>query len=87
MEVPALKWNARTLTLSGQVARPKGETGNLFFIMPSGYRLINHEGCALAKDARDLSVIIRKSVAFTHPIMPFKLRFKPLRLDIKNSAF
>lgn len=77
VEVPELTWNAKKLELSGRVTRPEGETGSLSFLMPDGFRLVNHEGHKLMKDGRDNSVLIRRTFEFTtkKPV-PFALRFE-----------
>jgi hypothetical protein len=79
VEVCALQWNPRRLTLSGTVRRPKGDRGSLYFLMPDQYRLINHEGHGLMKNGRDFSVIIRRDFVFTKSEMDFTLRFAPLK--------
>ena len=81
VEVPELEWDAARMVLRGAVTRPKGEAGSLYFLMPKGYRLVNHEGHWLAKDARDMSVIIRKEVRFDRPVVKWELRFAPLEYE------
>lgn len=78
VEVTALTWDARKRVLAGTATRPKGETGNLFFLMPPELRLVNHEGHYLMKDGTDGSVIIRRSLTFRRPAEPFALQFEVL---------
>jgi len=74
--VPDLKWNAKKLELTGTVTRPEGETGHLLFLMPEGFRLINHEDHKLLKVGRDNKVVIRRDFDFrTKEPISFKLRF------------
>jgi hypothetical protein len=78
VEIVGLSWNARTMTLSGVATRPRGESGNLYFLMPPRYRVPRHEGLWLMKDKRDGVVIVRKAIRFTEPEASWALRFAPL---------
>jgi hypothetical protein len=78
VEIESLAWNRTDMTLSGSARRPAGETGDLFLLMPRQYRLINHEGCHLMKDARDMTVVIRKQLRFESDIVKFEFRFEPV---------
>jgi len=85
VEVPELKWDAKRLELSGTVTRPKGESGSLFFLMPDGFRLVNHEGHKLMKDGRDNVVIIRRDFEFkSGKPLAFKLRFERMRKGLSG---
>jgi hypothetical protein len=76
VEVPELKWDPKRLELSGTVTRPGGESGSLFFVMPDGFRLVNHEGHKLMKSGRDNAVVIRREFTFKgNKPVAFKLRF------------
>jgi hypothetical protein len=66
------------MTLSGVATRPRGESGNLYFLMPPRYRVPRHEGLWLMKDKRDGVVIVRKAIRFTEPEASWALRFAPL---------
>lgn len=78
VEILALQWDADAMCLRGQATRPAGERGSLYFLMPNDWYLVNHEGHKLMKDGRDNSVIIRREMAFTQPVMDFELQFAPL---------
>lgn len=85
LEVPDLKWNAKKTELTGTVTRPKGETGHLLFLMPEGFRLINHEDHKLLKVGRDNKVVIRRDFAFkTKNAISFKLRFARMQKRANN---
>lgn len=76
IEIPALHWDARRLALSGTVARPRGERGNLIFIVPPGLRLKYPEGYWIAKDGRDKNLIVRKEISFKRSRMSFTVDFE-----------
>lgn len=78
VEIRDLTWNAESLILSGTALRPQGETGNLIFLMPPGYRLINHENHFLLKDGRDSTVQIRRPLTFPSDAESFTLEFAPI---------
>lgn len=75
VEIPCLTWDTRENVLSGSAVRPAGETGNIFLLMPQGFRLLNHEGHWLARDYRDSSVIIRREIRFRKRRMDWRLSF------------
>ena len=80
VEVPELKWDPKRLELSGKVTRPKGESGSLLFVMPDGFRLVNHEGHKLMKVGRDNAVVIRRDFAFAgRKPVGFKLLFERMK--------
>ena len=80
MEITRLKWDAENMLLSGTATRPQGETGNLFVLMPPGYRLVNHEGHWLMKDSRDGCVVIRKELHFSKEKMSWRMTFEELKI-------
>jgi hypothetical protein len=80
VEVTALAWDPDRMRLSGTVSRPKGESGNLFILMPRKMRLINHEGVGLLKELIDLNVILRVPVTFAESMVAFELFFEPWEL-------
>lgn len=77
VEVKALEWNAKRRRLAGAVCRPAGESGNLFFLMPRKWRLVNPRGVFLMKELIDLNVVLRKPVHFATPVERFELFFEP----------
>lgn len=87
VEVTALKWNPRAMTLSGRVTRPRGERGSLYFIMPNNYMLVNHEHHWLMKVGTDNSVVIRRDFEFTKKEMPFDLKFSPLPANARVNNY
>jgi len=85
LEVPELRWDAKSLELSGKVTRPRGESGSLLFLMPDGFRLSNHEGHKLMKDGRENTVIIRKDFEFNSgKPLAFKLSFERMRKGLSG---
>ena len=66
------------MTLSGTARRPAGDRGNLFLLMPKQLRLINHKGCHLMKDDRDMTVVIRKQLRFESDTESFEFRVEPV---------
>jgi hypothetical protein len=81
VEVKSLEWNPESMRLTGTVSRPPGESGNLLFLMPRGYRLINHEGTLLMKEVLDMNVVIRKDIHLDEDDAPLDLRFEPLNTN------
>lgn len=78
VEIRRLKWDERTMRLSGTVCRPPGESGNLFLLMPRKLRLLNHEGVSLLKELLDMNVILRLPVHVgAKGTADFALRFAP----------
>ncbi len=75
VEILSVFWDHRKAVLSGVAVRPEGEVGNIFFLMPPGFRLRNHQGHWLARDYRDSSVIIRKEIHFLKKKMYWSLKF------------
>jgi len=78
VEIGGLVWNEAEMKLTGTVKRPAGEGGNLFFLMPREFRLINHEGAFLVKEILDMNVVIRKPIYTTGDQDTFELRFERL---------
>ena len=76
VEIDALEWNEQSMTFTGAVTRPKGESGNLFFIMPRGMRMINHESSFLMKELLDMNVVIRTPIHFSSDRENFELHFE-----------
>lgn len=78
VDIDHLEWDEERLVLRGSSTRPAGQIGNVSFVMPQNYRLINHENHWLLKDMRDLNVIIRKELKFDQPTVEWELSFAPL---------
>jgi hypothetical protein len=77
VEVSTLAWDEARMRLTGSVRRPVGEKGNVFFLMPSGFRLTNHEGTGLMKELIDMNVVVRMPVSFARETEAFELEFTP----------
>jgi len=86
VEVTDLRWSPRRMILSGALTRPVGESGNLFVLMPPGFRLVNHEGHWLVKDVRDGAVVIRREIVFRKSHERWAMRFAPLAEDLPPTA-
>jgi hypothetical protein len=80
VEIRSLAWDKKSMRLTGTACRPAGETGNLFFLMPRKFRLINHQGTGLMKELRDMTVVIRKPIKFRKACETFELLFEPWEL-------
>ena len=78
VEIASMKWDRKRMTLTGTATRPKGERGNLCFVMPRGHRLVNYEGHQLLKYGTDMSVVIRKEIHFTKKEVAWELQFETL---------
>jgi hypothetical protein len=77
VEVAELAWDKARMRLVGAVRRPVGESGNVFFLVPRGMKLVNHEGIALMKEFLDMNVVARLPVRFEHEVERFDLEFAP----------
>jgi hypothetical protein len=80
VEIKELEWDQDKMRLSGIACRPAGEDGNLFFLMPRKYAVINNEGLGLLKELLDMNVIMRMPVHFNQDCEPFELYFEPWEL-------
>lgn len=78
VEIRSLDWDEESMKLTGTVSRPRGESGNLFFLMPRRFQLINHEDTWLVKEVLDMNVIIRKEIHLATDNENFDLHFEPL---------
>lgn len=74
-EVPELKWDETTLTLSGKACRPVGECGRIEFLLPWNYRVVNHCGVNTMKEVVDMQTVASLQVNFTADEMPFEIHF------------
>ncbi len=76
VEVESIQWNEETKTLIGTVARPAGERGNLFFLIPRHLKLINHEKANTMREVLDMQTVVRWPVEFNGERETFELRFE-----------
>ena len=83
VEVKSLLWNEKELTLQGTAARPQGENGNLFFLLPrSGFlKLINHDRINVMKEVIDMHSVIRLPIEFKSNSEMFELCFEKMDTD------
>ncbi len=76
-EITDLKWDAKSLCLRGTARRATGESGNLFFIAPDRFKVVNdNKGVLVAKSARDMSLIIKKHIYFVQDTAEFQINFE-----------
>jgi hypothetical protein len=78
MEIEDCRWDAATLTLSGQALRPAGERGNVFIHAPETMRVATPRGVWIAKDARDNTLILRVALEFNGSPAGWRIAFAPL---------
>ena len=76
VEIESLAWDKNNMTLAGTATRPSGEVGNLLFLMPRRFRLINHENSFLMKEILDMNVVVRTPVHFASDRESFELLFE-----------
>jgi hypothetical protein len=91
MEILDCAWDPSAMTLSGRVIRPAGERGSLFIHAPETVRVTTPRGVSIAKDARDMTLIIRVPLRFGVEgggIESFRIGFAPLsapqKLDTRH---
>ena len=76
-EITALEWDEKALCLTGKAHRAPGEEGNLFFIAPDKYKIVNDNyGFLVFKSAKDMSLIIKKHVQFDSENIDFRINFE-----------
>ncbi len=76
-ELDSVSWNEKTRTLSGKSIRCPGERGNIFIIAEDSFIPADfNRGLTVAKTAIDLSLIIKKSICFTHETEEWSVRFE-----------
>lgn len=76
VELAQVRWDRETLTLSGQVSRPAGNTGTIFVAAPKGLAVRNPQGYHIAKDAHDESLVITRQFEFANEPQTFSLQFR-----------
>ncbi len=81
VDIRELEWDPGRRRLAGAACRPAGESGNLFFLMPRTWRLVNPRGAFLMKELMDLNVVLRRPVRFARPVERFELFFEPWELS------
>ena len=74
-EITNLEWNDKTLCLKGTAHRAPGEQGNLFFIAPDKFKIVNY-GFLVFKSSRDMSLIIKKYIEFDKADVDFEINFE-----------
>ena len=76
-EVFGLKWDEKELCLNVTAHRAPGEEGNLFFIAPDKFKIVNDNyGFLVFKSAKDMSLIIKKHIRFETEDVDFKIPFE-----------
>ncbi|MBR4222324.1 MAG: hypothetical protein IKR81_14275 [Victivallales bacterium] len=76
-EVTALEWDEKALCLTGTAHRAPGEEGNLFFIAPDKFKIVNDNyGFLVFKSAKDMSLVIKKHLVFDAEDVDFKIPFE-----------
>ena len=65
VELEDLMWDVRKMALSGACVRPRGKEGNVYIIVPPGFKPVDYSGLWVAKDELDESVIVRKPIHFS----------------------
>ena len=78
LELRAVAWDPRTLSLSGTAERPRGEVGTLYLVAPSGYKPADYRGLWVAKDARDGALVMRKNLVFDESAVAWNVAFEAL---------
>ncbi len=78
-EIKNIAWDEDSMTLSGIASRPKGEKGNIYFLMPKNFETTTPENVTLTKELLDMTVIIRMPIVFESDEQEFSLSFKPWR--------
>ena len=63
--------------MAGQEAPEGAEKGNLFFIAPDKFKVVNYNyGFLVMKSAKDMSLIIKKHIKFDSADVDFKIDFE-----------
>ena len=76
-EIESMEWDPVRLCLKGIARRAAGEEGNLFFIAPDGFKVVDfNRGFRVMKSAVDMSLIIKKHLKFEEARNPFEIRFE-----------
>lgn len=78
VEIESCAWDASTRTLRGRAVRPAGEKGSVFLHAPNNVRVANPRGHWIAKDGRDLNLIIRCSLDFPEGSADWSVSFADL---------
>ena len=83
VDVESLEWSEEELTLRGTAARPQGEKGNLFFLLPrkGSLKLINHDCINVMKEVIDMHSVMRLPLEFRSDSEMFELRFEVMDTD------
>ena len=76
-EIDSLEWDPARLCLKGRARRAAGEEGNLFFIAPDGFKVVDwNRGFRVMKSARDMSLIIKRHLTFETDTVDFQIDFE-----------
>ena len=76
-EITALEWDEKALCLNVTAHRTPGEEGNLFFIAPDKFKIVNDNyGFLVFKSAKDMSLVIKKHIHFDTEDVAFKIPFE-----------
>ena len=76
-EITALEWDEKNLCIKGTAHRVPGEEGNLFFIAPDRFKVVNDNyGVIVMKSARDMSLVIKKHIVFDKADADFRIDFE-----------
>ncbi len=76
VEVEELRWDGPTRTLTGVCSRPIGETGNLYFSIPKGWKPVSYTGLNVAKDAATGAVLAMKRFNFKQTSVAWNIAFE-----------
>jgi hypothetical protein len=75
-EILDCKWDEDAMTLTLRAQRPAGHEGSIYAHAPKGWALAEPKGLWLARDGRDNSLVIRKSLKFEGEPVEVKMHFK-----------
>ncbi|MGD1104952.1 MAG: hypothetical protein ABSA59_23140, partial [Terriglobia bacterium] len=75
-EILDCKWDEADMTLTVRAQRPVGHEGSIYAHAPKGWALAEPKGLWLARDGRDNSLVIRKSLKFEGEPVEVKMHFK-----------